>query len=199
MEKEKPQVIFIHGGDAFRDAERLRSMLRNRSFNPYETKIKWRDELIKNLADTHESHALAMPNSFWADYEAWKIWFEKMVPYLRDGVILVGNSLGASFYLRYLNENTLPVSIAQLHLIAPAVTYMEDCDGFLIDTIGWNGFRSPIPAVHLWHSDDDTIVPIAHSERFLELYPQATLHRFTDRGHFLIPAFPELEVVIKEI
>ncbi len=195
---EKSQIVFIHGGDAYRDPEKLYSVLRNWSFNPYEQKVKWRDVLATNVAETHEYHALSMPNSFWADYAAWKIWFEKMVPYLRDGVILIGNSLGASFYLRYLGENTLPVSIAQLHLVAPAVTYLDNCEGFLIDEIGWNEFQNIIPAVHVWHSEDDSIVPISHSEKFLTMYSEAVLHRFTDRGHFLIPSFPEIEAIIKK-
>lgn len=198
MENNKTQVIFIHGGDAFRNPEDLYVTLRARDFNPYEVRKKWREELMKNIAETHECHALSMPNSLWADYEAWKIWFEKMVPYLRDGVVLVGHSLGGAFLFRYLSENSLPVTISQLHLLAPVILPLEDCEGFLVDDIdNWQGFKSNISSVHLWHSEDDTIVPIHHSERLLEKYPSATLHRFTDRGHFLIEAFPELEVVIK--
>ncbi len=193
---EKPQVIFIHGGDAIRDPEKLYSLLRARSFNPYEQKKKWRDELIVNIGGDFECHTLSMPNTFWADYEAWKIWFEKMLPYIRDGLILVGHSLGGGFLLRYLSENTLPVKVAQLHLLAPVVLDLEDCEGFLIDTRTWAGFKTTIDAVHVWHSEDDNLVPIEHSEKLFELYPRATFHRFTDRGHFLTETFPELETVI---
>ncbi len=42
---EKPQVIFIHCGDAFRDADDLYVALRRRSFNPYEAKKKWQEDL----------------------------------------------------------------------------------------------------------------------------------------------------------
>lgn len=199
MENNKPQVIFIHGGDAFRNPEDLYVALRARDFNPYEVRKKWRNEMIKNLDESHECHSLSMPNAMWADYEAWKIWFEKMVPYMRADAILVGHSLGGGFLLRYLTENELPVTVAQLHLVAPCVDDLE-CEGvgeFKIDLSIWNGFKSDIKSVHLWHSEDDTLVPIHHSERFVETYPTATLHRFTDRGHFLIESFPELELVIK--
>lgn len=199
VENNKPQVIFIHGGDAFRNPEDLYDALRARDFNPYEVRKKWREELMKNIADTHECHSLSMPNAMWADYEAWKIWFEKMFPFLQDGVILVGHSLGGGFLLRYLTENKLPVKVSQLHLIAPCVDDFE-CEGvreFKIDLTTWSGFESNIASVHLWHSTDDDIVPIHHSERFLEKYPPATLHRFTDRGHFLIESFPELEKIIR--
>ncbi len=193
----KPQLIFIHGGDAFRDSEKLYAALRARSFNPYEVKKKWQEELFANLASTHECHRLQLPNSFWADYEAWKIWFEKMVPYLRDGVTLVGHSLGGAFLFRYLSEATLPVSVRQTHLIAPVVLPLEDCEGFYLDLASWHGFKTVPGDLHLWHSEDDTIVPIAHSERVQELYPSAVLHRFTDRFHFIGESFPEIEAVIR--
>lgn len=140
-----------------------------------------------------------MPCKQNADYTAWSIWFEKMAPYFRDGVILVGHSLGGAFLLRYLTEHILPVTIAQLHLIAPVVDDVDcnDVGGFKIDVANWPGFARSIKSVHLWHSTDDVYVPIHHSERFLAKYPQATLHRFTDRGHFLQSEFPELEAVIK--
>jgi uncharacterized protein len=194
----KTQIIFIHGGDAFRDGEKLYELLRVMDFNPYEEKNKWRESIIEALQNSHESHTLEMPNKLWADYTAWSIWFEKMVPYLRDGVVLVGHSLGGGFLLRYLSEHQLPVRIGQLHLIAPVVLGdLSDCEGFSIDLSTWSGFQSQIEAVHVWHSADDTLVPIHHSEQFVEHYPAATLHRFHDRWHFLQPEFPELEACIK--
>lgn len=199
MENNKPQIIFIHGGDALRDSEKLYVMLRGWSFNPYEEKKRWRDGIIEALKDTHESHKLQMPNGWWADYTAWSIWFEKMVPYLRDEVILVGHSLGGGFLLRYLTENTLPVTIAQVHIVAGVLPAgFEDCEGFTIDLKNWSGFQSQIEEVHLWHSEDDTLVPINCSEQFAEKYPSTTFHRFTDRGHFLNESFPELLAEIKQ-
>jgi predicted alpha/beta hydrolase family esterase len=172
-------------------------MLRERTFNPYEVKKKWQERLFSNLEETHECHRLTMPNSYWADYEAWKIWFEKMVPFMRDGVVLIGHSLGGSFLFRYLSENKLPIDVAQLHLIAPVILPMEDCEGFYTAIEHWNGFATNIAAVHLWHSEDDTIVPITHSEALKARYESAELHRFTDRFHFIGEEFGELEAVIK--
>jgi predicted alpha/beta hydrolase family esterase len=195
----KPQVIFIHGGDAFRDTEKLYALLRERSFNPYEERKYWRDAVAKNLLETHECHALSMPNKYWADYTAWKIWFEKMIPFLRDNVTLVGHSLGGAFLFRYLSEERLPITLTQVHLVAPVIEYLADCDGFLVDTQTWSGFKTPIAALHLWHSEDDSIVPISHSERVCELSPNAVLHRYTDRFHFIGDDFPELTKVIQNV
>lgn len=200
MDTEKPQIIYVHGGDAFENKKDLYELLRSRTFDPYAAPYgKWRDYLKDELALTHDFIFMQMPNSFMADYEAWKIWFEKVIPYLRDGVILIGHSLGGGFYLRYLTENRLPVHVHQLHLVAGVVDNV-DCPsigGFKIDVTKWPGFASDIDEVHLWHSEDDTSVPIHHSERLLQLYPKALLHRFTDRGHFLTPEFPELLAAIK--
>ncbi len=193
---QKPQVVFIHGGDAFRDTEKLYAMLRQRTYNPYEVNKKWQEVLFANLSETHECHRLEMPNKFWADYEAWKIWFEKMVPYLRDGVVLVGHSLGGSFLFRYLTEQKLPIVVSQVHLVAPVILPYEDCDGFYINLDLWSGFASAVETMNLWHSEDDFIVPIAHSESVVTKYPAAELHRFVDRFHFIGEAFPEIEAVI---
>ena len=38
-----------------------------------------------------------MPNKNNAKYLEWKIWFERMIPFLNKEIILVGYSLGASF------------------------------------------------------------------------------------------------------
>lgn len=196
----KPQIIHIHGGDAFEVKEDLYAMLQHRVVDLYAPeRVTWQKTLFTNLTDTHDFFRLSMPNPWWADYKAWSIWFEKIIPQLQDGIVLTGHSLGGGFLLRYLTENKLPVTITQLHLIAPVVDDVDckDIGGFKIDIAAWTGFASDITSVHLWHSTDDVYVPIHHSERFLAKYPQATLHRFTDRGHFLQSEFPELEAVIK--
>jgi predicted alpha/beta hydrolase family esterase len=163
---DKPQIIYVHGGDAFENKEDLYALLRSRSFNPYaEPYAKWRDYIKAELVDSYDSIFMQMPNSLWADYEAWKIWFDKVIPYLHEDVVLIGHSLGGGFYLRYLTENTLPVRVRQLHLVAGVVDG-KDCGGvggFMIGVENWPGFASAISEVHLWHSEDDTSVPIHHS------------------------------------
>ncbi len=198
---DKPQIIYVHGGDAFENKEDLYALLRSRTFNPYaEPFATWRDHIKAELVETYDSIFMQMPNSFWADYEAWKIWFDKVIPYLHEDAVLIGHSLGGGFYLRYLTENKLPVRVRQLHWVASVLDEVvwPGIGGFKIDEQNWPGFASDIDEVHLWHSEDDTSVPVHHSERFLALYPQAQLHRFTDRGHFLTPEFPELLAEIKK-
>jgi predicted alpha/beta hydrolase family esterase len=192
---QKPQIIYIHGGESFDTDEEFYTFLRSLPFDPHEpARQRWRDWLFAALGDTHECHALSMPNKLNADYTAWSIWFEKMLPFLRDGVTLIGHSLGGSFLLRYLATHELPVTVAAVHLVAPAVDHQE-CPGlgaFATDLTSWHGIRNTEAAVHLWHSADDTIVPIHHSERLAAVWPDAMLHTFTDRFHFIGEEFPEL-------
>ena len=197
----KPQIVFIHGGSSFATNEDFYTALRTWTYDPYQPERKrWRDSIAAELSDTHEFLVPTMPNKQNADYTAWALWFDKLVPYLRDGVILISHSLGGAFLLRYLSEQTLPVVVAQLHLVAPAIDEV-DCPGlgdFATNMATWSGFQSTITVVHLWHSSDDTIVPMHHSERFATACPSAELHTFSDRGHFLTETFPELLIEIKK-
>ena len=196
METNKTQIVFIHGGDSFATKDEFYNTIRSWTYDPYKPERKrWRDWLALELATTHELIAPAMPCKQNADYIAWSIWFEKVIPYLRDGVVLIGHSLGAGFLLRYLTENTLPVAVAQLHLVAPCIDQVPE---FGIDFAHWSGFTTVPVETHLWHSTDDTIVPIAQSEQFKEKYPEAELHTFTDRFHFLTEIFPELLVELQK-
>lgn len=198
---EKAQIVFIGGGDSPETKTEYYDLLRSMSFDPYAPERQsWRKWLAESTAETHEFIYVAMPDKYNADFIAWSIWFEKVIPHLRDGVILIGHSLGGGFLLRYLSENRLPVSIAQLHLVAPVVD-STDCPGvgeFTIDLASWSGFMSESAVVHLWHSSDDTLVPMHHSTRFASTYPEAVLHAFTDRWHFLQSEFPELRAVIEQ-
>ena len=197
---EKPQIVFIHGGDSFDTDAEFYDFVKSLDYNPYaQERKKWRDDIKEALMETHECIMPRFPNAMNADYIAWSIWFEKVIPYLRDDVILVGHSMGGGFLLRYLSENSVPITIAQLHLAAGVIDDVE-CPGvgdFGIKIGTWSGFMSNIEAVHLWHSNDDDCVPVHHSERLAEKCPKAITHYFIDRGHFLQSEFPELLSVIK--
>lgn len=199
---EKTQIIFIHGGNSFDTDAEFYEYLRNCEFNLNEPqRIRWRDTLAKNVSETHEYQFIQMPNAMNADYVAWSVWFEKVIPFLRDEAILIGHSLGGSFLLRCLSEKVLPKTIAQLHLVAPGVDEV-DCPGmgnFSTDLNSWSGFKTSIKNIYIWHSNDDELVPIHHSERLAQKLPSAHFTRFTDRGHFIQESFPELETVIKSV
>jgi hypothetical protein len=92
-----------------------------REVNPFEEKKRRRMTLQEQLPEFKVIKP-EMPNKDMARYSAWKLWFEKYLPFLdSEKLIVIGHSLGAMFLIKYLGENQFPLSISQLHLVAPAL------------------------------------------------------------------------------
>jgi len=138
-----------------------------------------------------------MPNKYSADYGARKIWFERHFIYLNEeDTILIGRSLGASFLLKRLSENTFPKRITQLHLVA-TMLYSDEISGvglgqFVADINKIASMQAQVEKIFLYHSKDDTVVPYRHSEKLAELATKSALFTFQDREHFNQETFPEL-------
>jgi hypothetical protein len=91
------QIVHIHGGSPFDSYERYLSALRNNPLT-YESlfrKTKWRDWLAVTMTD-FDVLLPTMPNKQNARYSEWKIYFEKILPFLGDDVQLIGSSLGGN-------------------------------------------------------------------------------------------------------
>lgn len=197
------QLVFIHGGETFDTYDEYLDALRSWTYEfPSERGQRWKDVLAERLGTKWEIHMPSMPSGMNAKYVEWAIWFEKVIPYLRDGVVLVGHSLGGIFLAKYLNERTLPVSVRATFLIA-APFDTSDTDEYTLadfvlpeslDDLARNGGE-----IFLYHSEDDPIVPFADLGKFKKLLPDATVRTFADRGHFLQPEFPELMEAIKNL
>ncbi len=158
--------------------------------NPFEKQAqrKWRESVREELQETHVLADPRMPNSMNAHYEEWAMWFEKYVPFLQDGVILIGHSLGANFLAKYLSENTLPVGIEQLHLVAGC---FGEGDFTLFESL--KNIEKQVQHIFIYHSRDDDIVSFADAEKFKQALPSAELIEFKNRGHFFAQEeFPEL-------
>jgi predicted alpha/beta hydrolase family esterase len=203
---QKPgQVVFISGGDSFSSNEAFYEYLRAQEYEPHpEPRQRWRDWLQSELEPAgYEWLYLEMPNKQNADYEAWKIWFEKIVPFIEveNPTHVVGYSLGACFLLRYLTENDAPFTIDHLHLVALALED-EGVDGdlgsFAVQQPLLTSLAGKAADIHLYHSTEDPICPYSHSEQVASAVPTATLHTYTDRNHFLQSEFPELLTAIKK-
>jgi len=106
--------------------------------------------------------------------------------------------LGASVILKYLAETVQRPTLAALFLVAtpfwgpdfPEFALPPDCGARLRDL-------SPIG---LYHSRDDTEVPVGHLERYRRLLPHATVRVLDGRGHeFNQAQFPELAADIRGV
>lgn len=206
----KKQIVFIHGGSAYSDYKQYLLHLRTKPIeNPFvdaEVPKKWKHTIREELADTHEVAYPQMPNSNNSKYEEWKIWFERHIDFMHNGVLLVGWSQGAYFLLRYLSENEFPLKIGGLFLVAPpfeADTFptqgaVEDGGDFGFNLEKLPNVEKQIADIFIYHSEDDPVVPYEHAVKLSAALPKATLRTFEGRGHFFNQeTFPELVADIK--
>lgn len=185
----KHQLIFIHGGEAFENEEVYLQYLVDTEYDPYAKRPNWKKWLADGLSDCFESFSPAMPSKQNASYPAWKIWFEKLFPYLNDQkLVIIAHSLGGIFIAKYLSENTFPKPITELHLIAPVLDNEgligESIASFAFDVKNLPNLASQADKVHIWSSTDDPVVPRSHSERYHKVIENSILHTFETRQHF---------------
>jgi uncharacterized protein len=192
------QVILIHGGETFDNYEDYLDFLKNYEidFERAGTDIKrWKDNLSEDLGSGFEVIAPSMPNKMNAKYVEWKIWFEKFIPFFKDGIILVGHSLGATFIAKYLSENDFEKRVIAVFLVAPAYD-SENADYSMADfelrgdlkRLEWQ-----VGQIFVYHSKDDEVVSFEELHKFRIALGNATFRIFEDRGHFVDQQnFPEL-------
>lgn len=202
----KKQVFYIHGGSAYSNHDDFLDVLRTRiprDLPGLPKSKKWTETFRDDLGADHEVFMPAMPNSQNAQYEEWKIWFERHFEYLEGEVVLVGWSLGAMFLCKYLIEEELPFSIKALILVAPPFEPVEgdneDGGDFVFDTDDIQILTQKASKITIFHSKDDSIVPYDHALKYIEALPHAELVPFEDRNHFLIAEFPELIEKIRSL
>lgn len=197
----KKQVVVIHGGDSFDTYEKYLEALKNWEvtvewFQP--RKEDWKDSLPSDLGEGYEILAPRMPNKQNARYAEWQIWFERMLPYIRDNVILVGHSLGGIFLAKYLSEKDFPNKISGLFLVAAPHNGTEDIGDFALSH-KLESVAKQCENIHLFQSKDDPVVALSEVEKYQKDLPNAKTHIFEDRGHFKQEHFPEIVEEIKKI
>lgn len=201
----KQEILFIHGGEAFSRYEDFLNHLKNQEIkDPLALPAKkWTHSLVEDLGVDVAVYAPQMPNKQNAKYQEWKIWFERYLEFVHDGVILVGWSLGGWFLVKYLLENPFPHQIKGLILLAaPFKTDdfgVEDGGDFVFNPKKLPGSLSTIANIYLLHSQDDFIVPYDHVLHYQKALPHAKLVTFTDRNHFLQEKLPELIDLIRDL
>lgn len=193
------QVLIIHGGDSFNTYDSYLERLKNSTvdYERLKPQPSWKRWIADQMPDT-DVLLPSFPNSDNAVYDEWKIYFEKLLPFLSDDVRLVGHSLGAMFLAIYLNDNPLPKPVKQLCLIAGGYDDESwyECGTFKVHSA--KNLTKSAEETHLFHSEDDPVVPFSELSKFEQDMPSATSHTFSDRNHFLDPTFPELLELLKQ-
>ena len=206
MSKIKTQVLFIGGGEAYSEHGDYLQHLQEIKIEPFsepDDHVSFKRNLAEDLGSDWQVEITEMPSPRNAKYQEWTTWFEKYLPHLEDGAVLVGHSLGAMFLCRYISENTLPFRPAKLFLLAAAfsreehVPGQEDGEFFYTHLDNFKKVEDRVGEIHIMHSTDDSVVSYRHAELFAQHLPSARLHSFTDRDHFFIEHFPELVAEIK--
>ncbi len=197
----KKQVVFINGAVPKENFDSYYAFLEGREYDPYKQKfLNWNKTLWEMLWDDYEYLRTPSDGIDFADYEAWKIMFEKMFPYLRDDLILVTTSLWSTFILKYFTENDFPVNIKKLFFISPAVsdTPDEKLWSFSFNLEHTTRLSRWVEKVYIYHSRDDTLVPFEQSLELHSYFPDAVFRELDGRGHFFLEEkIPELEEDIK--
>ena len=193
------QIIVIHGGTTYPTYEPYREHLEGLPLN-YDRLLAhsdWKSSL-KDAFPEADILLPSMPNRQNAQYEEWRIFFEKIIPFFKDEVILIGHSLGAIFLAKYLHEHRLPTPVKKVILVA--APYDDESDeslgAFKLDSA--TGIDLSSQEVHFFFSVDDPIVRITEEAKFRRDLPTATFHNFPDRQHFWQETFPELIELIKK-
>ena len=198
----KKQVVIIHGGETFKNYKDYLAFLKSCEIEIKKLKTKkWKETLAEKLGKEFEVLYPKMPNPMNAKYKEWKIMFEKLFPFLRNNVILIGHSLGAAFLARYLSERDLPKKIKAIFLVSAPF----GSKGKKYWLAGFNPLKSlknlekQAQKIVLCHSRDDKVVPFSDVKKYAKALPKAEVLAFKNKGHFNQASFPELIKKIKKI
>ncbi len=197
----KQQVFVLHGGNAFATYDEYISYLRAKEVDLESLeKRDWKANLREKLGEDYDVYRLSMPNSKNAKYLEWAIWFEKYIPFMQDGVILVGHSLGAVFLAKYFSENMFPKKVKATFLVAAPYNQDEgrELPEFAI-THPLKGLEDQGGVMSLYHSTDDPVVVFSEMEQYQKELKNATFRVFEDRMHFNMEEFPEIVEDIRKV
>jgi predicted alpha/beta hydrolase family esterase len=198
----KFQILFIHGGEAFRNRENYLNYLRSRKVK-LNKEIYWSEDYLNNeLGKNFQTVIPRMPLQDNANYEDWEIVFENYLNAMNENIILVGISLGGIFLSKYLSENKVNKKILSVYMIAPPFddTLPNDdlAGGFELGE-DLNLIEENCDDVTLMFSKDDDCVPVSHAEKYREKLRSSEIIIYDDKnGHFGISEFPEIVGMIKE-
>lgn len=195
------QIIVIHGGSTFESYEDFIDWIKteNVTIDSFKPRKDWKASLQEKLGTDYEILSPRMPNRDNAKYTEWRIWFERMIPFVRDDAIFIGHSMGGIFLAKYLSENKFPNKILAVLLVSsPYESWEDESVGDFILPKDLSLLKQA-KDIHLFFSKDDPIVPFSHFEKYKEKLPNAKTRIFSDRGHFMQEEFPEIIEIIQSL
>ncbi|XP_069121712.1 serine hydrolase RBBP9-like [Argopecten irradians] len=154
----------------------------------------WAHEKINSLPDV-SADLRNMPNPITAREEIW-------IPFMRDTMscdeqtIIIGHSSGAEAAMRFAEK----YKVKGIILVSACVTDLGDENeresGYYNRPWEWEKIKANTDFIVQFGSTDDPFIPWEEHQQVVNgLQPE--LHKFSDRGHFMNSAFPELINVVK--
>ena len=198
----KQQVIIINGGSTYDSyGDYLKHLKGVKLDFDRLMRTGWKDSFAQKLGKQFEVVQPRMPNPNNAKYSEWSIWFKKLLPFIKNGAVLVGHSLGGIFLAKYLASHTFPKKIKATILIS-APFHSKGMSESLADfglSPSLSKFTRQGGRILIYHSKDDMVVPVKHAEEYKNALPNAELRIFQSKGHFNQTTFPELVKEIKNL
>ena len=198
------QIFLIHGGTPGTSYELYIQSLKEKrpKLEWILSRKDWKNELQDQLGSGFDVYLPQMPNKQNAQYEEWKLWFEKYIQLLDDNTVFIGYSLGAIFLVKYLSENVLSKRIKATFLLGTPFDNegmdKEPLNSFL--RVGeLKNFEKQAGKLFFYHSEDDFAVPFNHLSKYQKELPLAQFRSLKDRNHFLQAEVPELIIDIKKL
>lgn len=192
------QILIIHGGSSFASYQDYIDYMQTTPLDYERLKHsqKWKPWIAEEMTGA-DVLLPTFPNGANAVFDEWQLYFEKILPFIEDDVQFVGHSLGAMFLGKYLQHYPLTKPVRRAILIAGRYTNdTSDAGSFELTDV--SRLSESAEEVHLFHSEDDKVVPFADLAKFQADLPEAVSHTFTDRGHFNDATFPELLELLKQ-
>ena len=197
----KKQIILLRWWTPKENYKDYYDFLEKYEINPYkEKRIKWSDTLAEDLWEDFEVLEIERPNKDFADYKAWKIMFEKYVPFIQEWAVFIGHSLGWSFSLKYFDKNpNLLEKFSKVILVAPATEDLEiELLGNFKSDLEFKTLKNYQTKIVVFASKDDFVVPFKEIELLQENLENINYKIFGNKWHFLQEKFDELIEEVKK-
>ncbi len=196
------ELLYIHGGMTHANQRAYLRWLKTREVT-IEKKLAWNDAYLdQSLGRKVQIIRPRMPLQDFAQYEEWKLHFERFLPKLKNDLILVGQSLGGIFLAKYLSENRFPKRIRATYLVCPpydnSLTKETLAGGFRLQS-NLTLLEKQSGRLTLMFSRNDDVVPVQHAEKYRKKLPNTKIIIYKNKnGHFRISRFPEIMRMIKQ-
>lgn len=198
-------LIFIHGANSHVTEQEYLDWLRNEYPNWLKeewqpSRKKWKHHIAERFISEWEKRVFMpqMPSDLNARYEEWIITFDGLLSNISpsDELTLVWHSLGGCFLLKYFSEiKDFSYQIDQIHLLAACISEWD-----FTPPSNYEFLQKIENRVHIWHAEDDSVVPFSVGQEIAKNLPHSEIHFFASEkwyGHFhRVERIPELEFAL---